>query len=232
MSALAANASAATIQTALESLSTIGTGNVRVTIANLNTANRTISLTFRSGKFGVNMAQTTIDVSNLYNEWSVTAFNNTVSQGGSNAEVQTVTLTNATGGSWRLAYNGEITAPLLATITASQLKTALDAFVGIDNVTVTGSSGSFTITYGGTQALTNMSPLFGDAANATNGSSSRTITTGYNAVSELTSLSDPSATIAMTRDNLGRATSVVNTIAGFTPAVTFGQTFDSAHTSH
>lgn len=228
-SALAANASAATIQTALEGLSTIGTGNVLVTVANSSSPNRTIGLTFRNGKFGVNMAQATINVSNLWNEGMTTGFNNTVSNGGTNSEVQTVTLSNATGGSWRLAYNGEITAPLLPSITAAQLKMALDAFVGIDNVTITGSSGSFTITYGGNQASTSMSQLFGDAANATNGSSTRTITTAYNASSEITSLSDPSATIATTRDNLGRATTIVNTINGLTPTVTLNQAFDSAN---
>jgi hypothetical protein len=53
----------------------------------------------------------------------------------------------------------------------------LDGFFNrIDNVTVTGGSGSFTVTFGGTQSTTNMQQIFGDAANASNGSTVRTIT--------------------------------------------------------
>ena len=50
----------------------------------------------------------------------------------------------------------------------------------------------------------------------------------YNAVSEVASISDPAATINYTRDNLGRATTVSNTIAGLTPVVAFNQAFDNA----
>jgi YD repeat-containing protein len=100
--------------------------------------------------------------------------------------------------------------------------------VGIDSATVSGSSGSFTVTFGGTQSSTNMSQVFGDAANATNGSTTRTITTVYDAADRITSLSDPSATLAYSRDNLGRATTIANTISGLTPTITLSQAFDSA----
>jgi RHS repeat-associated protein len=228
-SSIAWNASVATIQSALESLSTIGSGNVLVTLTSPNTYSRTIGLTFRNGKAGVDMAQSTINTSGLYSMMgSPSSFNTTSVTGGNFTEVQTITLANATNGTWRLAYNGEITAPLSPSITSSQLKTALDAMVGIDSVTVTGSSGSFTVTFSGTQSSMNMSQIFGDAANATNGTSTRTITTVYDAADRLTSLSDPSATIAFTRDNLGRATTIGNTINGLTPTITLNQAFDSA----
>jgi hypothetical protein len=94
-----------------------------------------------------------------------------------------LTLSNTTGGTWRVAYNGEVSAALAPTITAAQLKSTLDGFNGIDNVTVTGSGGSFTVTFGGTQSTKNMQQIFGDAANASNGSTLRTITTAYNAAS-------------------------------------------------
>ena len=226
---IAWNATAATIQTALEALSTIGSGNVLVALASPNSTDRTLTLTFRNSKAATNVPQTTIDVSGLVDMYSTaTGFNTTTVTGGVFSEVQTIALANASSGTWRLAYNGEITAPLSPSITATQLKTALDGFVGIDNVSVTGNSGSFTLTFGGTQALTNVSQVFGDAANATNGSTTRTITTAYNAADELTSLSDPSSTMSYTRDNLGRALTIANTVNGLTPTVTFYQTFDSA----
>jgi hypothetical protein len=51
-----------------------------------------------------------------------------------------------------------------------------------------------------------MQQIFGDAANANNGSTVRTITTAYDAASQVTSVSDPSSTINFILDNLGRAT--------------------------
>ena len=227
--AIAWNASAATIETALEGLSTIGTGNILVQLASPNSTDRTLTLTFRISKAATNVPQTTIDVTGLANMYSTaTGFNTTTATGGVFSEVQTVALANASSGTWRLAYNGEITAPLSPSITSSQLKTALDGFVGIDNVSVSGSSGSFTLTFGGSQALTNVSQVFGDAANAANGSTTRTITSVYNAADELSSISDPSATMSYTRDNLGRATAIANTINGLTPTVTLNQAFDAA----
>jgi RHS repeat-associated protein len=103
----------------------------------------------------------------------------------------------------------------------------LDGFNGIDNVTVTGSSGSFTVTFGGTQSTTNMQQIFGDAANASNGSTLRTITTAYNAASQITSVSDPSSTINFTLDNLGRATTIAQSVNGLTPTVSLTQSFDA-----
>ncbi len=99
---------------------------------------------------------------------------------------------------------------------------------GIDSVTVTGGSGSFTVTFGGTQAQTNMNQIFGDAADAAIGTATRTITTTYNAADEVTEISDASATITYTRDNLGRAVAISNSIAGLTPTVLLNQAFDSA----
>ena len=147
--------------------------------------------------------------------------------GGNFTETQTITLSNASGGTWRVAYNGEVSAPLSPSITASQLKSVLDGFNGIDNVTVTGGSGSFTVTFGGTQSTTNMFQIFGDAANASNGSTVRTITTTYDASSQVTSVSDPSSTINFTLDNLGRATTIAQSVNGLTPTVTLNQSFDA-----
>jgi RHS repeat-associated protein len=229
-SAIAWNASAATIQSAVEALSSVGAGNVLVTVTSPNTVSRTISLTFRNGKGGINLPQTTINTAGLTPMMGggISSFANTTVEGGAYQEIQTITLSNATSGTWRVAYNGEISSALATSITASGLKTALDASIGIDNVTVTGSSGSFTVTFGGTQSTTNMSQIFGDAASASCGATISTITSTYDANDQLTSISDPSATINFTLDNLGRATSIANTIAGLTPTVTLAQNFNAA----
>ena len=58
-SAIAWNASSATIQTALEALSSIGAGNVLVALASPNSVSRTITLSFRNGKGGTDLSQTT-----------------------------------------------------------------------------------------------------------------------------------------------------------------------------
>ncbi len=174
------------------------------------------------------MPQTTITISGLSAfPSSPSSFANTTVTGGTFTETQTITLSNASGGAWRVAYNGEVSAPLSPTISSSSLKSVLDGFAGIDNVTVTGSSGSFTLTFGGTQSTTNVQQIFGDAADATNGSTTRTITTTYDAANHVASISDPSATNSYTLDNLGRAITISNTISGLTPTVSLDQTFDA-----
>ncbi|MDX1928385.1 MAG: RHS repeat-associated core domain-containing protein, partial [Pirellulaceae bacterium] len=205
-------------------------GNVLVSVTATNMVSRSISLTFRNGKAGINLPQTTINTAGLFPMMGggISSFANTTVEGGAYQEIQTITLSNATSGTWRVAYNGEISAALATSITAADLKTALDAFIGIDNATVTGSSGSFTVTFGGTQSTTNMSQIFGDAASASCGATISTITSTYDANDQLTSISDPSATINLTLDNLGRATSIANTIAGLTPTVTLAQNFNAA----
>ena len=84
------------------------------------------------------------------------------------------------------------------------------------------------MTFGGTQSSTNMSQIFGDAASTSCGATVSTITSVYDAKDRLTSISDPSATINFTLDNLGRSTSISNTIAGLTPTVTLAQSFNAA----
>ena len=106
---------------------------------------------------------------------SISSFAKTTAEGGAYPEIQSINLSNATSGTWRVAYNGEISTALATSITAAGLKSALDAFVGIDNVSVTGSSGSLTVTFGGTQSTTSMSQIFGDAASAGCGATVRTI---------------------------------------------------------
>jgi YD repeat-containing protein len=72
-----------------------------------------------------------------------------------------------------------------------------------------------------------MQTLRVDAANLSGGFV-QTITSTYNSESELTSVTDPSATINFTRDNLGRATTIQNILGSFAAThFTFHQGFDS-----
>ncbi len=231
-SAISASATAAQVASALEALSNIGTGDVQVELldAPYGTGDRIYRVTFQGALAATNVAQISIDVSNITGGYysSPSAVQATDVVGGVYSEVQQITLSNSSGGTWRLAYNGEVTAPLAHNANAAAVESALESLNGIDQVTVTGSSGSFTVTFAGSHANLPMDQIFGDAANSTNGTTVRTITSEYNVASELVSISDPSSTIEYTRDNLGRATSIENVIAGLTPAVILGQVFDAA----
>jgi RHS repeat-associated protein len=213
----------------------VGAGNVGVELLSVpfGSADRTYRLTFQGTKAATNVPQTTTNVAGLSISppmgTSVTAVGATDAVGGVFNETQTLVLANATGGTWRLAYDGKVTARLATTATAGQVDAALEALSGIGagNLTTTGSAGDFTITFIGAKANTNMTQVFGDAATAFSGTTSQTITTTYNNAGEVAAISDPAATTNFTRDNLGRATTVSNTIAGLTPVVAFNQAFDN-----
>ncbi|MCY3006183.1 MAG: hypothetical protein NTV29_09405 [Planctomycetota bacterium] len=230
------NADAATIQTALEALPSIGAGNVLVEVtasAAPSTFGRTITLNFRNGKGGQNLQQTTISITSLVQtpiNPRPSTFSSTLVNGATVSEEQQLVLRGASGGTWRVAYNGEVTAPLSPTITSFDLQNVLNNFLGIDNVVVASSSlGGLTtdrvynITFGGTQTGINMQTFFGDAANISN-QSVRSITTTYNAAGELLSVNDPSSDVSFVRDNLGRATTVSSTVNGV--GFSMGQSFD------
>ena len=110
----------------------------------------------------------------------------TTTQGsGSTSEVQTINLSNLTSGTFRLAFDGQVTPPIAYNASAATVESSLEALQSIDNVTVTGSSGSFTITFGGAQANKNVPQLQGDAKLASNGSNVRIITSTFDSDSRL-----------------------------------------------
>ena len=212
-SALAYNATAAQVESALEALSSIGSGNVSVTkYEDEMTWTTEWTLTFQSGLAGTNVAQTTIDTSNLWQMmYTLTDIQATDTEGGVFDEVQTITLSNASGGTLRLAFRGETTAPLNYDATAADVDSALEELNAVDQLTVTGSAGGpWTVTFAGTHVGTNVSSIMGDATGTTNGTLVRTITFDYDAASQLTDVSDPDSTYAYTYDNLGRVLTVDN----------------------
>jgi hypothetical protein len=89
-------------------------------------------------------------------------------------EVQTITVTDATGGTFTVTYDSEETAPLAYNITPAQLQSALEALttIGEDNVSVTGTAGtSYVVTFIGDLAATSLDLMVIDDSLVTGGGS-------------------------------------------------------------
>lgn len=144
-------------------------------------------------------------------------------------EVQTVTNSNLTSGTFRLAFDGQVTAPIAYNASASTVESALEALDAIDNVTVTGSSGSFTVTFVGAQTGKNVSQLWGDAKLSSNGSSVRSMAYTFDVKSNMTAASDASAAFTYTYDELGRVTTelVDATGSSLVPKIYLYSTYDA-----
>lgn len=174
-SALAWNIDAPTLQSALEALSTIGTGNISVTQtaapATGSTATSNIfHITFQGALAGQNVPQATVNAFGppglsftpisdsfvLGNDYSTI-------QNGSSAgqdEVQKITLTNSpSGGTFTLTFGANTTtaiaynAPATGAGSVQAALGALASIGGTGNVGVTGSNGGpWTVTFQGTLA--------------------------------------------------------------------------------
>ncbi|MBM4001476.1 MAG: RHS repeat-associated core domain-containing protein [Planctomycetes bacterium] len=117
---IAWNAPAADVQTALEGLSGIGSGNVAVTAPQQTSSTREWRLTFQNALAGVNVNQITVDTSGIQKTGHITPIEATDTQGSVNNEIQQVALQNAGGGTFRLAYSGQTTAALSYQATATR----------------------------------------------------------------------------------------------------------------
>ena len=230
-SGIAYNASAATVQTALSGLSTIGTGNISVTKLTNSSTSQTWQLTFQGALAETNVSQVTVDSSGVSAVPPIDNVQQTDTQGGTATnEVQSVSLANATGGTFTLSFDGQTTAHLAHNATAAQVDGALDALSTIDNVTVTGNAGGpYSISFGGTQSGQNVSELTADASGLTNLTLVRTLSFGYDAASRLTDASDPAASYSYFYDVLGRMTQQTQAITGLAPQVILDQKFDAVN---
>ncbi len=147
--ALPANSTAAQVQTALQSLSTIGAGNVLVTGS--------------AGSFAVDFigafndqGQTLLPLVTM----SSGGAQSTVVQGSSTTAVQVVNVTG-TAGTFTLSFNGQTTAalnPLPYNATSTQIQAAINqvqsalqglSTIGPNNVLVTSSNGNFYVEFVG-----------------------------------------------------------------------------------
>ncbi len=228
--ALAYDASAATIQSALEALASIGSGNINVfdsTVEYGVGSGGEWTLTFQGTLAGTNVTQTTIDTSGLTGE-GITEVEATDTTGAILDEEQTIDLDNVSGGTFRLAFQGETTATIVYNATASTVESELEQLNAVDDVTVTGSAGGpWTVTFVGSHAGTDVPAILGDATAATDGTLDRTISYTYNQASQLTAASDPDSSYAYTYDNLGRLLSVDNDGTGGVPRVILSSAYDA-----
>lgn len=223
------NATAATVQTALEALSNIDEGDISVTKSQDTAGTQEWTLTFAGDLADTNVAQTTVDSSNVTGMGTITDIEATDTAGGTNNnEVQTVTLANEDGGTFRLAFDGETTAGIAHNAAASAVETALEDLNAVNNVTVTGSAGGpWTVTFVGTHAGVNEAQMNGDAASLTSGTEVREITYTYDKASQLTDASDPDSTYEYTYDNLGRMLTVDNDGTSGVPDVVLTSAYDA-----
>lgn len=143
----------ATVQVALEALSTIGAGNVLVGGTSL--IDGPIKLTFQGDLAGT-------DVPLVLGE-------------GGTSEIQEVAIDPmTTGGTLTLTFGGETTGPLAYDAAAADVQTALEALstIGADNVEVTGGPGpidAWAVTFRGDLAAQPVDLLVGDGSLLTGG---------------------------------------------------------------
>jgi hypothetical protein len=170
--ALAYNATATTVDTALEVV--VGAGNVVVTGGpGPGTA---YTVTFAGTLAGRNVTALTASGASLTGGTSPAVAVTTPTPGVSAVaknEVQAYTVTGTpTGGTYTLSYGGVATAGIAYNASAATVDTALELVVGTGNVVVTGgpsATAQLTVTFGGDLASRDVSALTASAASLTGG---------------------------------------------------------------
>ncbi|MEQ1903654.1 MAG: Ig-like domain-containing protein [Pirellulaceae bacterium] len=169
-----------------------------------------------------------------YSATTAEAISTTLTQGSSGTnEVQKIEIWNIQNGTFRLTFEGETTAPISYTASAATVKTALEGLAAIDNVTVTLTNGTgvrtYTITFGGILAGTNVSQINGAVRSGGPSVEERALHFDYDAASRMFGATDPSGTYAFTFDNLDRVSSETQSFSniGLTPQIKLERLFDS-----
>lgn len=168
--------SAAQVQSSLESLPSIGAGNVLVTKTNPGDGGATFRVTFVGALAGANQSEMTIV------EATGTITVTTVQNGGLQNEKQQVTLTGGpTGGTFTLTFQGQTTAGIARNADAATVDAALEALanIGAGQVAVTGGPGPSTawvVEFTGTLASTDVQQMTGSGASLTGGSVNVSVT--------------------------------------------------------
>lgn len=178
-SALAYNASAATIQTALEGLASIGVGNVLVT----GNAGGPWTVKFIGSLAGVNTALITANGANLTGGDSTIVVETIVNGSVAVNEVQSFKLNGSpTGGTFTLSFGGQTTSNIAYNANAAAVQSALVALtsIGAGNVSCGGGalpSTAVTVTFQGALAGVDVPLLTGDTTNITGSTLAGTIST-------------------------------------------------------
>lgn len=147
---IAYDASAATVDSALEALSNIGSGDVTVT----GSAGGPWTVEFTGALADTDVELMTADASNLV---------------GTN-EQQIISLGTATGGTFTLTYDGQTTGNIAYNADAATVEAALEALsnIGAGEATTTGSAGGpWTVTFSGALGGTDVDPITVDGTNLT-----------------------------------------------------------------
>jgi len=167
-SALAYNASAATVEAALEVLSTIGASNCTVTESS-TTATTTYRVTFAADETGIDQPLITGSGASLTGAQVFVAV--TQSAQVPVDEIQTLTMdSGASGGTFTITYSGQTTSALAYNVSAAAMETALELLSNIDAVGVTGAAGGpWTVTFGGSLAGTDVDLMTTNASSVTGG---------------------------------------------------------------
>jgi len=170
------DATSHTVQTALEALSSIGAGNVR--ISNGHALRQYFVVAYRSSLKDTNVATIQLNSVGLTGETSpgVTVLKD---GGGEISEIQSVTI-GATGGTFTLTFGGQTTAATAFGAAASLVDTRLTALSTINDVTVTGTGTAldpYLITF--TDPSGNVALMTGDATSLTGGAGSVTVETSF-----------------------------------------------------
>jgi hypothetical protein len=188
--AIAFNASAATVQTALEAVATIGTGNVAVSGTTPTTSGGTLVFTFQNQLGFADVPLATLGVGSLTgNSGSAIA----LTTSGASGSKGTSTLLGVTiggsglGGTFTLTYGGVTSGAIPYNATSAQIQTYLDAMstLGVGSTEVQpantspigGSGGTFLIRFTGSKALATTTTLTGSNSGLTGTSPTVTITT-------------------------------------------------------
>lgn len=147
-SALAVGAAAATVQTAVQALSTIGSGNCTVTKAT-DSNDDIYTLTFVGSLAGKVVATAIVTLTSTKPTIRTTQAGQTYGTLVRN-EIQTVDTGQGTGGAtFTLTLDGQTTGTLTAASTAADMKAALEALSNVETVNVTKSGTLFTVEFTG-----------------------------------------------------------------------------------
>lgn len=182
-SSIAYNASASTIQTALEALSNIAPGDVVVTAGDSGI----FSIEFAGTYAGINVPLLSVNSSGLSGSSATASVSSVRNYSAGQSEIQTLVFSqtttvapqnekqtvkinnNPTSGTFTLTYDGQTTAAIAYNASNSAIVSALEALsnIGVGDVAVTGGplpNRTITIEFKGALAATNVPQLTSDAA--------------------------------------------------------------------
>jgi hypothetical protein len=179
-SAIAFNASAATVQAALEAVSTIGVNNVAVTGTTPTTAGGTLTITFQNALGKQNVQALVPDATSLTGTTPGAAITTGTAGTGTANEVQTIIKTGTvTGGTFTITYSGQTTAAIAYDATPAAVQTALEALsnLGAGQIAVAGTANSvYILTFKGTLAGTDVAAVTVGSGSLTGGGNYGTVT--------------------------------------------------------